>query len=188
MSRIKDYIKKNYLFVALISFIIVLVIVIVVVRVVNKQKLAYEPDYEEAVPIIKYHDANDYQVISVEDQDMAQAYYKDWVYLITNSPKEAYEKLDKKSKEEYDTYEKFEAWLKQYITVKTKDSTLKGYRFKKDGAHNEYLVSTSESMRYRFNEYSVWNYKVVIIGKERVEPKTTKVVLAKDTEKTTKKK
>ena len=188
MSRIKDYIKKNYLFVALIAFIIILVTILVVVRIVNKQKLVYDPNYEEVVPIIKHHDANEYQVISMEDQDMAEAYYKDWVYLITNNIKEAYDKLDKKSKEEYDTFEKFENWVKQFVTVKTKTSTLKGYRFKKDGGHNEYLVSTSENMRYRFNEYSVWNYKVVIIGKERNEPKTTKVVIAKSKENTTKKK
>lgn len=187
MSKIKEWFKKNYLFAALIAFILVLLIILVIVRVVNQGKNIYNPEFEAPTLIIKHHEANEYQIIQVDDQDMALAYYKDWVYLLVNNPKEAYEKLDKKSKEEYDSYEKFEKWIKQRVTVKTKTSTLKGYKFKKTGGRNEILVSTTDNMRYRFIEYSVWNYKVVIVGPERNEPKTTKIVLAKD-DKTTKKK
>ena len=188
MNKVKEYIKHNYLFVALVVFVIVLVTILVVVRVANNEKLEYIPEWEEIPYDIKVHDANEYKIIQVEDQDIAIAYYKDWIYLLLNKPEEAYNKLDKKSKVEYDTYEKFQEWIKQFVTVKTKDSTLKGYKFKESGGANEILVSTTENMRVRFNEYSVWNYKVVIIGKERNEPKTTKVVIAKDKENTTKKK
>ena len=186
MNKVKEYIKHNYLFVALVVFVIVLVAILVIVRVSNNEKLEYTPEWEEIPYDIKIHDANDYKIINVDDQDIAIAYYKDWVYLLINKPEEAYAKLDKKSKVEYDTFEKFQQWIKEFVTVKTKDSKLKGYKYKKNGGYNEILVSTNENMRFRFYEYSVWNYKVVIIGKERVEPKTTKPVFK--SEKTTKKK
>jgi len=185
MNKIKEYIKHNYLFVALIAFIIVLVIVLVCIRLANKEELEYTPFYEAIPYDIKTRDANQYNIITVEDQDIAISYYRDWIYLVINKPEEAYKLLDKKSKEEYDTYEKFESWIKQFVTAKTKNSTLKGYKFKKNGGYTQILVSSTENMRYRFNEYSVWNYKVEILGQERKEPVTTKLILQK-TEKTKK--
>ena len=187
MNKFKEYVKHNYLFVALIIFVIVLITILVIVRLVNKEKLSYSPIEGEVSYDLKVRDANQYNIIKIEDQDIAVAYYRDWIYLLINKPEEAYKLLGDKSKKEYDTYEKFQKWIKQFVTVKTKDSTLKAYKSKENGGHVEILVSTTESMRYRFIEYSVWNYKVEIIGQERKEPVTTKLITKSRTTKTTKK-
>ncbi len=173
MNKFKDYVKKNYLFVGLIVVVIIIFTILVVVRINNKNNLKFEPIEGDVAYEIKKHNANEYKIISVEDQDIAIAYYKDWIYLVVNKPEEAYQKLSKKSLKKYDTYEKFKEWVDRYKTVKTKDNTLTGYSFKQNGEHNEILVSSSENMRYRFYEYSVWNYKVEIIGQERKTDKTT---------------
>jgi hypothetical protein len=178
MSRVIEYIKKNYLFVGIILLVIILLVVLVTVRL-NKKELTWEPIEGEVSYDIKRHEANEYKIITVEDQDISIAYYKNWVYLLINKPEEAYTMLSKRSLKEYPTYEKFKEWVDRYVTVKTKDSTLTGYKYEEKGGHNEIVVSTSEHMRYRFNEYSVWNYKVDIIGQERVIDKSTTITTKK---------
>jgi hypothetical protein len=179
MHKVIDYIKHNYLFVSLIAFVVILLIVLVCIRLVNKERLSYTPISGEVAYDVRIREANQYNIIKMEDEDIAVAYYRDWIYLLVNKPEEAYKLLDKKSKLEFDTYEKFQTWMKQFVTVKTKDSTLKGYKITESGSHNEILVSSTENMRYRFNEYSVWNYKVEILGQERNESNTTKPVFNK---------
>ena len=179
MSKIVDYIKKNYIFVGLIAFILILIIVVVVIRTNNKQNLEWSPIEGEIPYEIKKHEANEYKIISIEDPDMASAYYREWIYFLVNKPEEAYKMLGSKSKKEYDTYEKFEAWRKQYMTVKTKDSTVTAYSYKTAGKGNEVIVRSSENMRYRFNEKSVWNFTVDILGQERVIQSTTLVTKKK---------
>ena len=179
MNKLKEYIKKNYLFVGLIAFILVLIIILVVVRLNNKQNLEWTPIEGDIPYEIKKHEANEYKIISVEDSDIAGAYYREWVYYLVNKPEQAYKMLGSKSKKEFDTYEKFEKWIKQFVTVKTKDSTATAYHFSKNGKYNEITVRSSENMRYRFNEKSVWNFTVDIIGQERVIQSTTMVTKKK---------
>ena len=63
---------------------------------------------------IKKHEANEYKIISVEDQDIANAYYREWIYLVINKPEEAYKMLGSKSKKEYDTFEEYEEACELY--------------------------------------------------------------------------
>lgn len=172
MNKIIDYIKHNYLFVLLALLIIVLFVVFVVVRLKSRVDYSWSPIQGEVAYEIKHHEANEYKIITVEDQDIALQYYKNWIYLVVNKPEEAYGMLSKESLKEFDTYEKFKTWVDRYKTVNTKDNVLTGYSYK-TGGHNEFIVQSSERMRYRFNEYSVWNYKVEILGQARPSTTTT---------------
>lgn len=178
MSKIIDFIKKNYAFSILIVLIIIAITIFVIFKLTNKQNLEWTPIEGEVFYEIKKHEANEYKIISVEDQDIANAYYREWIYLVINKPEEAYKMLGSKSKKEYDTFEKFKAWIDQFKTVKTKDNVITAYSYKKSGANNQFIVRSSENMRYRFTENSVWNFKVDILGQERVI-KSTKLVTKK---------
>ena len=187
MSKVVNYIKNNYIFVGIILLVIILFTVLVVVRLKDKnQNYSWSPIEGEVSYDIKKHEANEYKIITVEDQDIAVSYYRNWIYLVVNNPEEAYKLLSKNSLKEYDTYEKFLAWVNRYKTVNTQNNTLKGYSLKKNGGHNEFVILSSENMKYRLFEYSVWNYKVEIIGQERTTNSTTKLVTTKTTGKTTK--
>jgi hypothetical protein len=178
MNKFVDYIKKNYLFVGIILVVIILLTVLVVIRLNKKTDVDWTPIEGEIPYEIKKHEANEYKIIKIEDEDIAVAYYRNWIYLVVNNPEEAYKMLGSKSKKEFDTYEKFTKWIEQYKTVKTKDNTVTGYSYKKSGGYNTIIVRSSENMRYRFTENSVWNYKVDILGQERVTD-TTKLVTKK---------
>ena len=148
MSKIIDFIKKNYAFSILIVLIIIAITIFVIFKLTNKQNLEWTPIEGEVFYEIKKHEANEYKIISVEDQDIANAYYREWIYLVINKPD------------------------------KTKDNVITAYSYKKSGANNQFIVRSSENMRYRFTENSVWNFKVDILGQERVI-KSTKLVTKK---------
>jgi hypothetical protein len=142
---------------------------------------AYKTIYEATnIVTTKYtaYGFRDHTLNGDQVSDIAVAYYRNWIYLVVNNPEEAYKMLGSKSKKEFDTYEKFTKWIEQYKTVKTKDNTVTGYSYKKSGGYNTIIVRSSENMRYRFTENSVWNYKVDILGQERVTD-TTKLVTKK---------
>lgn len=180
MNKFVNFIKKNWLFSILILLIIVIFTVIVILKVTKKNEtFEYHPDYSEVYYEIRNRKANEYRIMEVSDEDMAKSYYKDWVYMILNKPEEAYNMLDSNSKKEFDTYEKFEKWIDKYTTSKTKNGKILKYSYKTEASKNEIMILSEDNIRYRFYEYSVNNYKVEILGQERITSSTKLVTKAK---------
>lgn len=151
-----------------VRYIIVILLVILVVLVV-RYLLTYEkPTYNNvnSGPVqvtTKVYGVNEYNVISVDEVNVYTSYYKNFINLIVNDPKSAYDlltddcKRDRYKNDYNNFYEKVSKLDKNELLNYTID------RYSK--TDDRIIIVDSNEYSFSFYEDGVNNYTVYINGK-----------------------
>jgi len=157
------FIKNNFKTIMFILFIGLIVGGIFLYKYIRDNTGEYVPnegpvDYE----IKKYAD-NQYTVINMDDFDVYNAYYKEFLRLMINNPTVAYTKLSDDCKKvvfnnDYKEFLKYTKNLDKEVMA-----TGKVNRYRKD--KRMIYVIDNYDMGYVFIENGVWNYTVYVSGR-----------------------
>lgn len=111
---------------------------------------------------------HDYKVneivpIYVSKEDMAKKYLANYVYLIINDPKKAYELVDDSyKKEKFANYEEFLAYINKIKSVTFYNAIVKEYSLTSKNNHNYYYIKDNADNNFVFKEISIMNYTVFL--------------------------
>jgi len=109
------------------------------------------------------YDVGEYRYISVSEQDLLIAYYKNFINEVKNNPKDAWNMLTDDCKEDkfHNLYSEFESFVKKYL----KSSIMDTYTVKKYSTKNNKLsLVDSQNILYNIKENGIWNYKIEIVA------------------------
>lgn len=163
MDNVKNIIKENKL---MIIALILVIIAIVTVGVLNNKKEnqvkeGRNPEKIDQVEYVKVnHKVNEYQNMVIDDLDVLEEYYEEFITLLCEKPKEAYLKLSVSSKNKY-TEEEFLKYVKSIKTVNTKNNKLTSYRKSRD-SDRTYDIKDSEGNHFVLYEKAVWDYQITL--------------------------
>lgn len=164
MDKVKEFISNN-------KFLIIAGILLLIVCAglyffdyKNKSK-EYTKEGETETPYVKReYKANEYANIDVELIDILNDYYSYFIKVKYTNTKTAYDLLAEETKEKYNTYELYKAYVDHSKTIQTFKNKIKEYRKNPDNKYAYDIIDT-EGNKYTFIENAVWDIKVIDKGK-----------------------
>ncbi len=168
MDNVKKIFREN----ALIILIAIVIISVFLVRIISKsfelgRRYSSSMMNNSEIPYIehKYED-NEYKVIDMDEFDIINYYYRDFINKLVNAPLEAWDKLsdDTQLKVFGADSDEFLVTVKKIVTIKTKNNKIEKYK-KENG---KYTIVDSEDHMYVIEDNGVWNYKVSYLGQSKI--------------------
>ena len=133
----------------------------IIIHFVNKDNVKYS-EYK-ADNIIEKYDANQFIPVYVTESDIAEKYLNDYKNLILYDKKQAYELLNYNyKKKRFDTFEKFENFINDRITLSTYSMELDKYNVNIINTNKFYNLYDKSGYQYIFKENSIMNYEVYL--------------------------
>lgn len=174
MDSFKKIIKENIPVITIALVLIASIVAYKVIDYVNGKKTYYSGlNTNESVKYEnKKYEENEYKIINVSQEAMAQYYYKEIMNEVHNDPKLLWERIsDVSKKEKYkNDYNEFLKDIAKIKTATSKMNTLTNYGVKGENK-NIYVLVDSEYNKFQVTENGVWNIKVDILSKQRPEKK-----------------
>lgn len=167
MDNIKKIFREN----VIIILLGIVIISVFLVQFISKQ-IEYSKKYEsnllnngEIYYVEHTYEDNEYKVIDVDEFDVINYYYRDYIDKLINDPDAAWDILtDSNKKEMFGTdIDSFMKTVKQIVTVKTKNNKIEKYK-KQSG---KYTIVDSEDHMYTIEDNGVWNYKISYLGQSK---------------------
>ena len=157
------FIKNNFKTIMFILFLGLIIGGIFLYRYIRNNTGEYVPNDGPVEYEIKRYEDNQYTVINIDDIDVYNSYYKEFLRLMVNNPTVAYAKLSEDCKKIAfnDNYKEFLKYTKNIDN--TVIATGKVNRYRKD--KNKIYIIDNFDMGYVFTENGVWNYTVYISGR-----------------------
>ena len=149
--------NKIVVFISLLAILGTLCFVLIYNKTNNKDN-TYN-DFKEY-----FHDysVNEVQRVYVSLEEIANKYLADTVSNIIFYPKDIYNDLDDKTKENYKTYDEFNHMISRIKTIKFLNSKVKSYSSGViDGKRAIYVIDEDDN-KFIFIENSINNYRVRI--------------------------
>lgn len=113
-----------------------------------------------ASPEIKdKYEYNEYTLVNVTTEMLIQRYFVDFKGTLLRSPEEAYQLLDKDSKNKYSTYREFKDFIDDNID-KISSSVISKYTTIGKGSNKKYIILDQYGYKYTFTTSAVLVYKV----------------------------
>lgn len=172
MDNFKKIIKENIPVIIIAVTLITVIVAYKVIDYVGGKKTYYSGlNSQETVQYEnKKYEENEYKVINVDQETMAQYYYKEIMNEIHNDPKTLWSRIsDESKKEDYNNdYDKFLEDIAKIKTVTSKMNTLTDYGVRGDN-NNIYILVDSAYNKFQVTEDGVWNIEVELLGKQRPE-------------------
>ena len=167
MDSFKKIIKENIPVITIALVLIASIVAYKVIDYVNGKKTYYSGlNTNESIKYEnKKYEENEYKIINVSQESMAQYYYKEIMNEIHNDQKLIWERISDISKKE-----KFLKDIAKIKTATSKMNTLTNYGVKGENK-NIYVLVDSEYNKFQVTENGVWNIKVDILSKQRPEKK-----------------
>lgn len=167
MNKVKKIFRENA-FIILLGVIIISIFLVQFISKTIENSKKYSSDLMNNGEIYyiehKYED-NEYKVINMDEFDIINYYYRDFIKKLVNNPEEAWELLDDNNKSEVfgTDIDAFMTKVKQIVTVKTKNNKIEKYK-KQNG---KYTIVDTEDHMYVIEDNGVWNYKVSYLGQSK---------------------
>lgn len=159
------FLKENKIVLVLIlTFVIVLIAFLVYRFVNNQQKFVYND--EEYIMSPKKYGVNEYSLVNIDDEQMANIYLNNYKNMLISNRSEAYSLLNDEYKNlKYPTIESFN----QYVdSIDFSNIILDRYGVHKCNAGTCYYLYDKNNNEYIFRAFSVMEYEVYLDG-ETVE-------------------
>ena len=158
-----NFIKNNFRTIIFVLFILTIVGGVFLYKYIKENSGTYEPDNQPVQYEMKKYEDNQYTVVNIDDVDVYNAYYKDFLKLVVNNPTLAYNKLTTECKElvfnnDYKEFLKYTKNIDKNILITGK---IDRYKVDKDAIH----VIDNTNDGYLFYEHGAWNYTVYLSGK-----------------------
>lgn len=164
MDKAKEIIKENIIWIIILAVLLIGLIGYFLYNTFKGEEIYNDPMLnEESIPLVDYtYEDNEYRVITVENYDVFNSYYKDFITKAMNDPESSWDLVSdtEKSTRFNNEYEQYEEFLKTIINVRS--ATNKVEKYKVSGS--TITVIDSASYMYEFKENGVWNYKVSFKG------------------------
>ena len=157
------FIKENKKTITFVVVVLIVVGIIFAYRYITLNIGTYSPAEGPAVLEIKKYEANEYNVVTINKEIVYRSYYKDFINLLINDPKKAYEKLDTETRERLfsNSYDSFTDYVSKLDKNVLMSADISRYNDEKDKI---IVIDTTES-GYTFFENGVWNYTVSLAGR-----------------------
>lgn len=154
-----------------LALVIIVFLIIGVIAYERKSNIKLEEEYDrdkltEIDGNVKF-DVGEYRFITISEQDIVVAYYKNFINLVNENPKKAWDMISNDCKKDmFDyTYAEFEKYINKYLVSTAKDKyTVEKYKYKNGNRENTIELVDSQNILYKFNEKAVWDYTVDIIA------------------------
>lgn len=166
MSKIKGFIKKYKITITVFAIVICIAVGIILYNYIGGLKIYHDPSLEGGVDTyeIKQLDANEYEIANVDESDIFEQYYKEFMSLLVNNPSEAWKLLTDSNKDlrYHGEYSKFLEDIKLFASTSRMNAGIDRYSYSESG--HKVIVIDKSNYSYSFYEDGVWNYKVSING------------------------
>lgn len=149
--------KKNKILLILIVFIFLIFVVVKLIIDNNKTLIGHEliDEYES---IYKKYDVNEYTVINISDEQLANIYLNNFKYYLVNDIDYAYGLLDNDYKKiKFGTIENFTDYVKK---IEYNNFSIKEYSVDSNKEFIEVILLNDEKIIFKIN--GVLDYKVYL--------------------------
>lgn len=146
---------KNLIYMSLIA-IVIIVIIIVLSNKEGTNRSSSTLDY--------YHNYGVNEVVPqyVTEEDMAQKYLADYIGILNNNPKRAYEYLESDfAKTYFPTYNDYYNYISDFYNRNALSTSIKKYSIVTENNNKYYYVVNSTNILFIFKENSIMNYEVL---------------------------
>ncbi len=169
--RLKEFVKTHKVIVIILIMLIVFSALIIFFKNREENKTYTSPEIENIPYDKKQYAKNEYRVINMQEEDVYELYYHDFLNKMLNDKEAAWNILDSETKAEQfnDRYDNYETYLKNNITKNTHNNKVLKYQVTEMGTQRKISVVDSEGYVYTFNENGVFNYNVHIDGKTKID-------------------
>ena len=170
MDKVKEIISENKVLIIVLLVILSIGIAYFIIDYIAGKKIYNSGlNSNESVNYIeKKYDDNEYKVMRIDEVDMVQLYYKDFVNKMINNPQKAWEYTFQNGENNSinfgKKYDVFKKELDKIITKKTNSNIVVKYLYENEDDYNIITIIDSENYKYEFYEYGVWKYKVSFRG------------------------
>ena len=153
--------KSNKMIIVIIIVMLGLVSYIIYSKNSKSKGAEYEEhkEYEEPEYVEKKYGVNQYSKISVDDNQMAIAYFSDYQQYLLNNIDKAYEYVDPEyANRKCNDISSF----KRIVENKFESSSVKNYKKEKHGDYYYYIIQDTENNIIVFKVDGVMNYTVYL--------------------------
>jgi hypothetical protein len=148
--------KKNLL------YLFIIVILIIVILVVSKNSKNDTSTYNEKSYLHDYKE-NEVNYVYISEEDMANKYLSDYINLLINNPKEAYERLNQNYRaNKFPSYESFSYYLQDLLSTQFLESKVSKYSVYTKDEFKYYDIIDGDNNNIIFKEISIMNYEVFL--------------------------
>lgn len=167
MSSVWKFIRENIILVAIAIIVVSIFLIGVISRLIEGSKI-YNPEFmnQEKIPYVEHqYKDNEYKVIDVDEFDVINYYYRDFIVKLVDNPRLAWDYISASNKKEMFNDDRgiFVETAKKMTTVNTRNNKIVKYR--KEG--RKYTIIDSEEQMYTIEDDGVWNYKISYLGQSK---------------------
>lgn len=162
MDNFKKVVRENAIIILIGVVVVSVFLVQFISRAIEGSKIYQSGNNGEIEYIEHKFKDNEYKVVDMDEFDIINYYYRDFITMLINNPEEAWEYIDDNNKEEKfnNDMDTFLDKAKQIVTINSKNNRIEKYR-KRNG---KYTIIDSENHMYTIDDDGVWNYKVSYLG------------------------
>ena len=136
---------------------------LVVIWLLGEKPISEEMSSIPEKSYLRNYQVNEVVPTVVDEEQMAKTYLAEYVSLIFNNPKLAYDMLDEEYRiKAYPTYESFTKYIKLLENDKFGQAALLKYEVKMDGDYKVYNLYDIANNNFIFRESSIMNYTVLL--------------------------
>lgn len=164
MNAIKQFVKENLL----LSILFVIVVGTFIGSGIYKgiknavdSNTKYEVKTEEVEYINRNYEVNEYKIITKDEQDLAEFYYKKIRYMWLNDPGAIYDLMSEKCKSYYDSRDAFINYINKFKSSKTASSYVDYYKV----TGTNIIIMTNESVEFKLEHKGINDYKITLVAK-----------------------
>jgi hypothetical protein len=160
----KNFFKEN-LFLFLVFFVVVFgflgLTIYNAIRDYRDEHTEYvkEP-IEEVTEMIRSYEANEYKIISKDDQDLAEYYLKQLVTIWDKDPGKLYDLMTTTARSEYTSREDAINKLNELKSSKVLRSAIDSYKVEKGTV----IILTDQGIEFKLNTNGINDYKITFMG------------------------
>ena len=143
-----------------ICFILIILSVSLYFLINDKKEI---PINKEQGEFLKHYNANEYNPIYINDEKVADIYLNEYKSYMINDVEKAYNMLNKEYREKkFKTLDKFEEYLKNYLTIEVINSNIDKYDIKTINGNKIFNIYDNNENHYIIKEKSIMNYEIYL--------------------------